>query len=634
MTAHCFSVGIVLVAMFLTAAAFGAGGGKSLLGAPGAELAGWSAPNGAFTATVERDAAVDGCVCVRLATTATKKNEWSWVISPAIAAENGYVLLTVWMKTSNVQQSHVKVLGFDASGGRVLRNGSDVLVSCPSGRNGNSAWTRYQARFDPKRFAGCASIKVCLMAGWSPDGTEAVTWFGGITLARIPAENARRTPPSCPWIEDAVVYQVNTDTTPLRELEERLPALQDLGITCCYLMPIHETGRVKSIGSSYCIRDYYSIRASVGSADDLKRLVGAAHARGIRIIMDLVINHTAWDNVLTSEHPEWYSHDASGGFLIPPGTGWKDAVQLDYSKGGLRRYMIDMMRHWVREFGIDGFRCDAAAMIPADFWRDARRELEAERPDILFFAEIFYSPDCASWLEAFHAGYFGIFDRKTVFERKHNDIYGLWFEERMNFPPHLLWMRMTENHDITREKGPAAACYGKELADLGAVLIATLDGVPMIYQGQEYCTGAETNVKMWQLVKQTPTAAMEAERAFYRKLFGIRKAHPALRSGDVVAVRANDPDVGCFLRVTDGDAVLPMLNFSNHDAAVSIELPLARVAAPGGPITFRDELTGARIVPDGTIANFKVKVPARRALVLALDPKCTALMKKTGASTN
>src|ERR1043165_1122452 len=117
------------------------------------------------------------------------------------------------------------------------------------------------------------------------------------------------------WVRDGVMYEVcpGAFSQPgnFNAIPARLDELKELGVTILWLMPIHPIGQEKkkgTIGSPYAVRDYYGINPDYGTADDLKRLVRGAHARGLKVIIDIVANHTSWDNVLM-KHPEYYRND-------------------------------------------------------------------------------------------------------------------------------------------------------------------------------------------------------------------------------------------------------------------------------------------------------------------------------------
>ena len=124
----------------------------------------------------------------------------------------------------------------------------------------------------------------------------------------------------------------------------RLDELKDLGVDVLWLMPIQpsgEKGKKGTLGSPYAVRDYYAISPALGSTNDFRELVAAAHQRGLKVILDVVANHTAWDSVLMSQ-PEFYKQDASGK-VVPPVPEWSDVAGLNYANPALRTYMIAML---------------------------------------------------------------------------------------------------------------------------------------------------------------------------------------------------------------------------------------------------------------------------------------------------
>ena len=140
-----------------------------------------------------------------------------------------------------------------------------------------------------------------------------------------------------------------------------------------------------SIGSPFAVRDFYAINPDYGTTNDFKRLIEEAHKRGMKVVMDIVAGQTAWDSVLM-EHPDFYLKDTNGA-IIPPDPAWTDVAGLNYANPEVRRYMIDMMKYWLKDFGVDGFRCDVAPNVPLDFWEAARAELEKINPQVIILAD-------------------------------------------------------------------------------------------------------------------------------------------------------------------------------------------------------------------------------------------------------
>jgi glycosidase len=211
------------------------------------------------------------------------------------------------------------------------------------------------------------------------------------TPAEVTQKSAEVTPTSAvkspEWAKDAVIYQINTrqysEAGTFKAVEKDLARIKSLGVDILWFMPIHTIGEAKrkgSLGSPYAVKDFRAVNPDLGTLEDFKSLVDAAHAQDMKVIIDWVANHTAWDNHLINDHPDWYTRNAEGEFQHPPETDWTDVADLDYSKAGLRDYMTESLLYWVRDVGIDGYRCDVAGMVPTYFWNDVRPKLDAIKP--------------------------------------------------------------------------------------------------------------------------------------------------------------------------------------------------------------------------------------------------------------
>ena len=119
---------------------------------------------------------------------------------------------------------------------------------------------------------------------------------------------------SAEWVKDAVIYEVYlrsfSKEGTFKALEKRIPELKKLGVTVVWLMPIHPVGKINrkgTLGSPYSVRDYYAVNPEFGTLDDFQSLVNTIHQQGLKVIIDLVTDHTAWDNPMLKTHPEWYT---------------------------------------------------------------------------------------------------------------------------------------------------------------------------------------------------------------------------------------------------------------------------------------------------------------------------------------
>lgn len=256
------------------------------------------------------------------------------------------------------------------------------------------------------------------------------------------------------WSQDATIYQINTRQYSVagnfKGVERDLPRLKELGVDIIWLMPIHPIGikaRKGTLGSPYAVKDYKAVNPEFGSEADLHELIERAHTLGLKVIIDWVPNHSAWDNPLTQSHPHWYARNYRGDFRPSPWWDWSDIIEFDYAQPELREYMIDAMCYWVRAFDIDGFRCDVAGYVPNDFWRQARSELEQLKP-VFMLAEwesrdmheyAFDMTYAWSWNEIMH----GIAQRKTSLGKLRQ--YYSWNERA--WPKQAYRMTFVSNHD-------------------------------------------------------------------------------------------------------------------------------------------------------------------------------------------
>src|SRR5208337_2519700 len=198
-----------------------------------------------------------------------------------------------------------------------------------------------------------------------------------VVSGAAPATPSTRKSPD--WLRSSVAYEIFprnfSQEGDLNAITGRLDELKDLGVDILWLMPIQPIGekmKKGSIGSPFAVRDFYAINPDYGTTNDFKRLIEEAHKRDMKVIMDIVAGQTAWDSALMA-HPEFYLKGTNGA-IIPPNPDWTDVAGLNYANQDVRRYMIEMMKYWLRDFGVDGFRCDVAWTVPVDFWEAARGE--------------------------------------------------------------------------------------------------------------------------------------------------------------------------------------------------------------------------------------------------------------------
>ena len=401
--------------------------------------------------------------------------------------------------------------------------------------------------------------------------------FTGAAEAQDLARPAARAVPA--WVREGLIYEVfPRNFSPagnFNGVTEGLDELKDLGVNILWLMPIHPIGeklRKGTFGSPYAVRDYYAINPDYGTEADLKRLVTEAHRRDMKVIIDIVANHTAWDSVMMA-HPEYYKQDKSGK-IVPPVPAWTDVAGLNYDNPQLRAYMIAMLKHWLDPagFDLDGFRCDVAEMVPTSFWEEARTELSKVKGDFFLLAEA-SKPELL--VKAFDADYswplHGALNKVLLGGAPATELRGSWEASRRDFPRGSVHMRMSDNHDEAR----AVSRFGVKGALAASALMFTLDGVPLLYNGMEVGDATESGdpalfekLPIFWHPKERP-----ALRKIYRDLIRLRRQYPAFRNDDLAWVKNSVEDnVVSFLRRDANDEFLVLINFSNRPLGGTVEV--------------------------------------------------------------
>ncbi len=387
-------------------------------------------------------------------------------------------------------------------------------------------------------------------------------------------EDAR---PSQEWVKDAVIYQIferqYSQKGDFNSITKDLDRLQNLGVTVLWLMPVHPIGKLKvkgTIGSPYAVQDFYAVNPDYGTKDDLKRLIAEAHKRNLRVIIDIVANHTSWDSVMM-KNKSFYTQDKDGN-IIPPVPDWADVADLNYDNPELRKYMVEMLKSWIRDYDLDGFRCDVAGFVPTDFWEAARAEVDKIKADTIWLAE-WESPDLL--VKAFDLDYswenHAMVTRVIQGEQPAWMLRKTWEDQHAKFPKNALRMRFSDNHDERR----AIARFGEKGALVGEFLMLTLDGVPLIYNGMEVGDTAESGAPA--LFEKLPIFWPIAERRpefprFYKSMLDLRKNSAALRRGTVNWLKNSDENrVLTFTRRSGGEEILVAINMSNTPFFGSVE---------------------------------------------------------------
>lgn len=423
----------------------------------------------------------------------------------------------------------------------------------------------------------------------------ALTVAGALPLTSVAAQNAaqqaKMQPLSAPiyqpkkvvtisapdWAKSATLYELNTrQFTPegtFKAAQKQLPRLKAQGVDIIWLMPIHPIGeknRKGTLGSYYAVKDYFGVNPEFGTAADLKAFVDAAHRQGMHVILDWVANHTAWDNPLTADMRN-YEKDWQGKPHPTPWWDWSDIIDLNYDRPEVRQHVMEAMKYWVRDIGVDGFRADVAGYVPVDFWDTARAELDKIKP-VFMLAEwdsrdLHYSAFDATyawdWYNAMHNIAQGKADATAL--------YGYYSAKESSFPREAMQMTFVENHDKNSWEATQYEAFGDALP--AAITLSVIgEGIPLLHNGQEAC-----NTKRLEFFEKDPIQWKACPLADqYRKLFAYKKANPALWNGKWGAtmekVENDKPkQIFSFIRRAPNNTVFAAFNFSKEPVTFALK---------------------------------------------------------------
>jgi glycosidase len=269
-------------------------------------------------------------------------------------------------------------------------------------------------------------------------------------------------------------------------------------------------------------------------------------------------------------HAEYYKKDKEGHVTYPH--DWTDVAGLDYSNPKLRRYMTDMLLYWIKNFDLDGYRCDAAGEVPTDFWEQARKELDQVKPDIIMLAEA-SKPELMR--SAFDIDYawpmLHVVDDIEMNGEPATKVKDMIEQQQSLFPKGALHMRMSDDHDELR----AVTRYGFRGAIAASALMFTLDGVPLIYNGMEVGDDTQSGDPalfepqkiFWGAVKWHPDYPK-----FYAQMSALRREHPVLQQGATIWLHNSDEQhVVSYLRRSENEEFLIAVNLSNTPFRGSVE---------------------------------------------------------------
>lgn len=394
--------------------------------------------------------------------------------------------------------------------------------------------------------------------------------------------------PAPSWMPEATLYQVfirnHTPEGTFKAATARLQDIQNLGVNTVYLLPFYPTGekqRKGTLGSPYSIKDYTAVDPRQGTLEDFQNFVKEAHRLGLRVVIDIVFNHTAWDHPWTTEHKDWYRQNPQGN-IIAPNPEWTDVAALDTSHPEVQQQLIEVGLFWLQQ-GVDGFRADYSGGVPLSFWQKFRPAMKAFNPEVLLLAE---TGDAPYHDRAFDLSYDWDGMSRAVGVAKLLISANRFFDHptfestESTMVSNIPKLRYLENHDQER--------IGSKLNSLPALkaaagLLLTEPGVPLIYAGQE--VGLTERPSLFDPAPLDWARGNPALKETYQKLLTVRAKLPALHTGGLRLVAGQPRNVAAFVRFTPQQKAVVLINFSGE--AQEVNLPWAR--------TWFDQVSGRAI---------------------------------------
>lgn len=388
------------------------------------------------------------------------------------------------------------------------------------------------------------------------------------------------------WAATANIYELNvrqyTPEGTFAAMRKHLPRLAEMGVDVVWFMPIcpiSELKRKGSMGSYYSSADFQSVNPEFGTLAEFKSIVDEIHALGMHVILDWTANHTGWDHPWVKEHPEYYIKRAGTDTIrhaFNPNDGgetdWYDIAQLNYGNPDLAPVMIEQMRFWRKQTGIDGFRCDVAGFVPIDFWYQARPELEKDGP-LYMLAE--WGDEPLHFEAAFDVNYGWSFHQllnKVAEGEAGVEELWQWQENDLEqYPPYAIHLNFTTNHDENSWNGTEYERMGA-LADAFWIVCATFNGTPLIYSGQE----EPLKRRLAFFEKDDIAFSAFAKTSFFKTMLSLKRVHPALRNGSAGAVAkrlmtsTEHPDLFAYSRSSDEHHVVVLVNLGDKSDLVPV----------------------------------------------------------------
>jgi len=433
--------------------------------------------------------------------------------------------------------------------------------------------------------------------------------------------------------KSSILYQISlrsfTPEGTLKGAEKMLPHIASLGFDIVYLCPCfdsdddtdpiywspnHKKSKQTLPTNPYRMRDYFKIDEEYGTDADLRDFVNTAHDLGLKVLLDLVYFHCGPKAVFIEEHPDFVLLDENGNVTC----GRWNFPQINFGSAELREYLYSNMEYFIKEFGVDGYRCDVAEHIPLDFWEEGRRRVDAINPNTILIDEGDQAPYNEVAFDAYYNFKFGYNLRKTF---KHqvlaSDFVAAAKEMQEKMPKHSIPLLFNDNHDTVKDVihlKRLEAIVGHDRMEASLVIIYTSEGIPFIYNGNEICD--EQNHTLYANRFTAPnyrinwsnavTPAAERRIRIMRQLADLHRNNPVIANGSTEWLTVSEPDhVVAYSRILGERKISVIVNTTDAALKFVVDTIIDKNAKilmqNGAVITSCDEHTHVSANPGGYI---------------------------------
>lgn len=360
---------------------------------------------------------------------------------------------------------------------------------------------------------------------------------------------------------------------------DKLDYIKNLGFTAIWISPVVKNDQGGYHG--YWATDFYKTNENFGTMDKLKELVNKAHAKGIKVLFDIVLNHTGPGHpfVDNPDYPNWFHEhkditDYNNKEQLE--NGWLDGLpDFNTENPDVRKYLIDMAKWWITQTGIDGYRIDTVRHIPKDFWVEFSNEIKKSFPDFYTVGEVFdNNPSVVGDYQ--NTGLSGLLDfptyniAKDVFrgDIPASSLADIIKQEGTTYKNRSLMGTFIDNHDVTRFVNKLYSSKNEKL-ESALTFEMTYTGIPIMYYGTEIGMDGGVdpdNRRMMDFGVKSPVTA------YVKKLTALRKANPALYNGNIDILSASDTFLS-YARAYNGNIVVTAFNTLEGNKKYQYKIP-------------------------------------------------------------